>query len=66
MHIIQNGVPENIFSWVQEIGRAGRDGEQSQATILFRRGDISHANAWILNIGIDVNKFYLALLLVIC
>ena len=32
-----------------ELGRAGRDGEQSQATILFRRGDMSHANAWILN-----------------
>ena len=43
-HIVQNGVPENILSWVQELGRAGRDGKESWATILFRKGDVSHAN----------------------
>lgn len=48
-HIVRNGVPENILSWVQEMGRAGRDSEQSSATILYRKGDISHANTWILN-----------------
>lgn len=48
-HVIRNGVPENIPSWVQEMGRAGRDGQQSWATILYRKSDISHANAWILN-----------------
>lgn len=30
------------------MGRAGRDGKQSWATILFRKGDVSHANAWVL------------------
>ena len=48
-HIVRNGVPENILSWVQELGRAGRDGKESWATILFRKGDVSYANAWILN-----------------
>ena len=48
-HIVRNGVPENMLSWVQEMGRAGRDGKQSWATILFRKGDVSHANAWVLN-----------------
>ena len=48
-HIVRNGVPENILSWVQELGRAGRDGKESWATILFSKGDVSHANAWILN-----------------
>lgn len=47
--VVRNGVPESIPSWVQEMGRAGRDGQQSWATILFKKGDLSHANAWILN-----------------
>ena len=38
-----------IPSWAQELGRAGRDGQQACATILYRRSDISHENAWILN-----------------
>ena len=37
------------MSWTQELGRAGRDGKQACATILYRKSDLSHANAWILN-----------------
>ena len=48
-NVIRNGVPENMLAWVQELGRAGRDGKKACATILYRRTDISHANAWILN-----------------
>ena len=48
-NVIRNGVPENMLEWVQELGRAGRDGKQACATILYRRTDISHSNAWILN-----------------
>jgi len=48
-HVVRSGVPESILSWAQELGRAGRDGQQACATILYRRSDISHANAWILN-----------------
>ena len=48
-HIIRNGVPESMLSWAQELSRAGRDGHQACATILYRKSDISHANTWILN-----------------
>ena len=48
-HVIRNGVPENILSWAQELGRCGRDGQSATATILYRKSDLSHANAWVLN-----------------
>ena len=48
-HVVRNGVPESMLSWAQELGRAGRDGSQACATILYRRSDISHANPWVLN-----------------
>lgn len=38
-----------MLSWAQELGRAGRDGHQATATILYKQSDISHANAWVLN-----------------
>ena len=34
-HIIRYGVPENICSWAQELGRAGRDGSPARATIFY-------------------------------
>ena len=46
-HIVRNGVPESISSWAQELGRAGRDGLPSTATILYTREDIINAKAWI-------------------
>ena len=48
-HVIRNGVPESMLSWTQELGRAGRDGYQATATIIYQQSDISHANAWVLN-----------------
>ena len=48
-NVIRNGVPESVLSWAPELGRAGRDGYQAYATILYRRSDLSHANAWVLN-----------------
>ena len=48
-NVIRNGVPESVLSWTQELGRAGRDGMQACATILYRRSDVSHANPWVLN-----------------
>ena len=43
-HVIRNGVPENMLSWAQELGRCGRDGKNATATILYRKSDLSHAN----------------------
>ena len=48
-NVIRNGVPESILSWTQELGRAGRDGNQACATILYHKSDVSHANPWVLN-----------------
>ena len=45
-HVIRNGVPESISAWVQESGRAGRDGGNATATIFTKRVT-DHAGAWI-------------------
>ena len=46
-NVIRYGVPENICSWAQELGRAGRDGLPSQATIFYSMSDTDHAGAWV-------------------
>ena len=46
-NIIRYGVPENVCAWAQELGRAGRDGKPSKATIFYTMSDIEHAGAWI-------------------
>ena len=44
--IIRNGLPPSINAWAQEFGRAGRDGKQSYAYILFSDNDIQHVGFW--------------------
>ena len=44
-HVIRNGVPESISAWIQESGRAGRDGNPATATIFYEEGDTDHAGA---------------------
>lgn len=46
-HIICYGVPENICSWAQELGRAGRDEQPAKATIFYSSSDTDHSGAWI-------------------
>ena len=46
-HIIRYGVPENMCSWAQELGRAGRDGNPAKETIFYSATNIEHGNAWI-------------------
>ena len=42
-HVIRNCVCESMLSWVQDLGRAGRDSCQTTATFLDQQSDISHA-----------------------
>ena len=46
-NIIRYGVPENICSWAQELGRAGRNNLPARATIFYSQKNINHANAWV-------------------
>ena len=48
-HIVRNGVPESITSWALELVRAGRDGMQATATILYNSEDVQNAKSWIKN-----------------
>ena len=43
-HVINYGVPTDIETYYQEIGRAGRDGLMSKATIFFENKDFSMAS----------------------
>ena len=44
--VIRNGLPPSISAWTQEYGRAGRDGKQSYAYILYADNDIHHVGFW--------------------
>ncbi|XP_066925047.1 probable ATP-dependent DNA helicase RecS [Clytia hemisphaerica] len=43
-HIIHAGLPSDVEAYIQEIGRAGRDGQSSNAILFYRPCDISHCN----------------------
>lgn len=41
-HVIRNGVPESMLCWAQVLGRGGRDGCQSTATISLTYPMLTH------------------------
>ena len=43
-HVVNYGVPNDLETYYQEIGRAGRDGQESRATIYFAPEDFATAN----------------------
>ena len=46
-HIVRYGVPENLCTWAQELGRGGRDGQPATATIFYSMSNTNHAMAWL-------------------
>ena len=44
--VIRNGLPPSISAWAQELGRAGRDGNYSEAHIFYCDEDIHHIGFW--------------------
>lgn len=50
-HVINVGVPTDLETYYQEIGRAGRDGRESRATIFYDHTDFATANSLIATCG---------------
>lgn len=46
-HVVHVGLPESVSLWMQEFGRAGRDGQQAYAHLFFcEREDLKKVKYW--------------------
>ncbi len=52
--IVHYNMPQSIENYYQEIGRAGRDGEKSECTLLFTPGDI-HTHKYLIDMIVHYN-----------